>query len=628
MCGIVGFFGPGELADLEKLTNLLAHRGPDGEGYFVDRERGIFLGHRRLAIRDIAGGTQPMRSADGRFVIVYNGELYNDGDLRARLVALGHCFDTKSDTEVLLYALVEWGLECLTDLDGQFAFCFVDKETGESIIARDRFGEKPLFWSTQGNRILFASESNVLGHHPWVKPEIDEESCIRYLLLGYLPPPYSIIKGIQQVRPGHAICFNIGNLERVREVLFARPWDPWPPDFTNVESQRQFGIDVIENAVTSRRVSDVPAGVLLSGGVDSSLVVACAVRSGWRPPTFTIGFATESFDESGDANQLAHQLGLENIVRRLDSWDDNRLLTILQSLDEPLGDPSYIPTYEVFESAASRAKVLLTGDGGDELFFGYEPFRVLNLSERLRELLPNTLIKVMLGVVRRLPRSATYMNKVDVTERFIDGLRYSPIVRLLVWMCTLRSYEWGRFFLVRPNVDSVFGEESAADPGRDNLDSARRLFLGVYLPGSIFSKSDTSAMANGVEARTIFLHPEIVSFALSRRGREELSREFGKRTLRHLARSLGLEAVASRRKHGFALPIADFLRNTSLPAPVIHASMINQDAVNQAWSAARSGSVRHASFLWAALALVNSRAYRVATSRSDESRTMSPTQDV
>lgn len=614
MCGIVGFFGSGDASDLARLTRLLAHRGPDGEGQFIDEHRQIFLGHRRLAIRDISGGGQPMHSLDERFVIVYNGELYNDRQLRQELESLGHKFVSKSDTEVLLHALIEWKAEALARLDGQFALCFVNLESRDVIIARDRFGEKPLFWSKQSDGIIFSSESSVLAQHPWVTPKLDEESCTRYLLLGYLPPPYSILQGVQQVRPGHAVCFNAQRLDDVQEVVFARPWETWQPE-TPGDVEFPFGIDLLREAVASRRVSDVPAGILLSGGVDSSLVAASAVRGDWRPPTFTVGFAQDSFDESSEAAELADQLGLDNDLRMLSSWNDDRVVSILKTLDEPLGDSSYLPTFEVFELAAVQTRVLLTGDGGDELFFGYEPFRAFKFSQIVRRSLPLIMIRIIGQLIRKLPRSARYMNKVDIAERFFDGLPHPSVVRILVWMSTLRTFELGKFFSCSLSFPSMFKDLASVDSAEDDFSAIRRFFLGSYLPGSIFAKSDSGAMANSVEARTIFLHPSIVRYAISRRGHDEITRRFGKRSLRQLAQEIDLRNVAIKKKHGFALPIADILRGTEIAAPQIRLSCINQEAVDHAWDAARNGSVRNASFLWAVLALVNSRSYRLAASR-------------
>lgn len=612
MCGIVGFFGVGHSGDLENLTRLLSHRGPDGEGFYIDDKAGVFVGHRRLAIRDIFAGAQPMVSPDGRFVMVYNGELYNDRELKRALELRGHAFQTESDTEVLLRALIEWRIAILDRIDGQFAFCFVDRETGDVVLARDRFGEKPLFWSMQSGGFLFSSESSVLAQHPWVTPEIDEESCELFLLLGYLPPPHSILKGIQQVRPGHAVRFNFKTRCEVEHLSFARPWDVWADESEAQFDECELDVAHLEQAVSTRRISDVPVGVLLSGGLDSSLVAACAVRTGWEPNSFTIGFGSDSYDESRYAQQTAKRLGIRNRTLILEEWNSERVTQILQTLDEPLGDSSYLPTYEVFNMASEDVKVLLTGDGGDELLFGYEPFRASVLAEKVGKVLPRFLTRTLGSVLRRVPRRSSYMNRIDVAERFLDGLSRNSARRVVLWMCTLRSYEWAKFFRVPPDEQILFRGLDAIGSSGDTLEDIRRFFLSWYLPGSIFAKSDTGAMANGVEARTVYLFPKLVNFAMRQTATQELVRGFGKRSLREVAQKIGMRSVAERKKHGFATPVSDILRVGTFPEPRIQLSSIDQDAVNKAWSAVRSGEVRHAAFLWAAYSLVNCRAYRVA----------------
>ena len=613
MCGIVGFFGEGNSSDLKILTRLLSHRGPDGEGFYLDNQAGVYVGHRRLAIRDIVGGTQPMVSPDGRFVMVYNGEMYNDRELKRALELRGHSFRTESDTEVLMRALIEWRTEILARIDGQFAFCFVDLETGDVLLGRDRFGEKPLFWSMQSDGFLFSSESSVLAQHPWVTPELDEESCEQFLLLGYLPPPHSILKGIQQVRPGHAVRFNFKTPDEVEQFSFARPWDIWVDESEPKCDVRELDVAHLDEAVATRRISDVPVGVLLSGGLDSSLVAACSVRTGWAPNSFTIGFGSDSYDESQDAQQTANRLGIRNRTLILDEWNPERITRVLRTLDEPLGDSSYLPTYEVFNLASEDVKVLLSGDGGDELLFGYEPFRASVLAERVDKVIPKILSRTLGKILWRVPRTLSYMNRIDVAERFFDGFSRKSARRVLLWMCTLRSYEWGKFFQKSPDEQMLFRGLDEIEASGDTLEDIRRFFLSWYLPGSIFAKSDTGAMANGVEARTVYLFPKLVNFAMRRSSDQELNRGLGKRSLREVAQKLGLKSVADRKKHGFALPVADVLRVCSLPQPKIQLSTINQAAVDRAWDAARSGEVRYSAFLWAALSLVNCRAYRVAT---------------
>ena len=613
MCGIVGFFGEGQRVDLERLVDQLIHRGPDGSGFYIDEPAGIYVGHRRLAIRDVAGGAQPMTSHDGRFVLSFNGEIYNDRALRDELVSYGHSFLTASDTEVVLRSMMQWGVAALSQLDGQFAFCFVDREDRRVILARDRFGEKPLFWSITQNGLLFSSESSVLATHPWIVPRLNEENCLRFLLLGYLPAPYSVLEGVHQLRPGHFLEYDLRLAERPTPGCFAQPWSKFP-ESTGTGQQEVFDLDLLARSVSSRRVSDVEVGALLSGGVDSSLVATAAVRSGWQPTTYTMGFPSQSFDETSAAGELAQSLGLVHCVGQMTLANQDEVLRILQSLDEPLADSSYLPTHEVFRLASSNCKVLLTGDGGDELFFGYEPFRAQVISEKLRQFVPSRVSRMLSRLAGRIPRSSSYMNKLDITERFFDGLEFEPSLRIVVWMSTLRTRRWGKFIMDAPDPREFFSDLLDSGSSAEPLEKTRRFFLRNYLPGSIFAKSDTASMANSVEARTVFFHPSIIGYALGRSGSQEITLRHGKRSLRRIAREAGLDAVARRRKHGFAMPLIDVLRELDIEPPRPLLTRLHQEAIDEDWQKLRAGERVDSQFLWALLALVNSRAYRVATS--------------
>lgn len=612
MCGIVGFFGDGQRIDLERLVGQLTHRGPDGSGLYVDEPAGVYVGHRRLAIRDITGGAQPMTSHDDRYILSFNGEIFNDLVLRDELIGLGHRFLTLSDTEVVLRSMIQWGVSALPLLDGQFAFCFVDRQKGRVVLARDRFGEKPLFWSMTQSGLIFSSESSVIATHPWIAPRLHEENCLRFLLLGYLPPPYSILDGVHQLRPGHFLEYDLRRAEQPTSECFAQPWSMFS-ESTGSGKPEVFDPDLLARSVSSRRVSDVEVGVLLSGGVDSSLVTTAAVRSGWRPTTYTMGFPSESFDETSAALELAQSLGLVHRAGQMTLDTSDEILETLRSLDEPLADSSYLPTHEVFRLAASDSKVLLTGDGGDELFFGYEPFRAQIISEKLRRFVPPHISRTLSRLAGGVPRSSSYMNKVDIVERFFDGLEFEPPLRIAIWMSTLRTRRWRRFIMDAPNPREFFSILIDTDGTSEPLEATRKFFLRNYLPGSIFAKSDTASMANSVEARTIFLHPSIVRYALGRRGSEEVDLRHGKKSLRRVAREAGLGAVARRRKHGFAMPLVDVLRRLDIEPPRPLLRRLRQEAIDEEWQKLRAGERVDSPFLWALVALVNSRAYRVAT---------------
>jgi asparagine synthase (glutamine-hydrolysing) len=355
----------------------------------------------------------------------------------------------------------------------------------------------------------------------------------------------------------------------------------------------------------------VPVGVLLSGGVDSSLVALSAARIGWRPETFTIGFEDESYDESRFAAETARELGLNNYQMHMsaESWES--VQDILKLLDEPLGDSSFLPTYSVFKLASSKSKVLLSGDGGDELFFGYEPFRILQLSNVIQRVIPALARRLTSSFLSFLPRTSSYMNRIDIAERLLDGVSYSGVNRVLVWMATLRVREWKRFFPKSGSPEAMFEFSDSLSEIEDFGEAVRRLFLLSYLPGNVLMKSDRASMSNSVEARTIFFHPEIVNFALTQTLGQEMRGGKGKQSLRRIARESGLTKVAARKKHGFALPVAEVLRNPKITAPQIDLPGIEQREVDQEWLKLQAGRPARVQFLWAALSLVNSRAYRL-----------------
>ena len=552
-----------------------------------------------------------MTSHDRRYAIVYNGELYNDVEIRQELESMGHKFVTASDSEVILRALIQWRLDCIPTLDGQFAFCFVDAHSGEVIIARDRFGEKPLFWSQQPGGILFASESSALAQHPLVTPTLDETACTRYLLMGYLPPPYSILSGVEQVRPGFVIHFRAPNLSEIYQRRFAQPWAVKSAIFDQRRSDLE--MDDVRASVVSRQVSDVATGVLLSGGVDSTLVTLGVSGGADAPSTYTLGFESKTFDESSEVRDFVAEFHTDHHQKILGNIPSERIQKILSTLDEPIGDSSYIPTFEVLNFASGDVKVLLTGDGGDELFFGYEIFRAYFFSNWIERFIPQRLAFVVSRALRSLPRSGTYMNLLDVIERFIDGLSCSGRLRVLIWMSTLRTSDWGRFFINKPTKEDIYRDFLECESGDDG-ESLRKLFLETYLPGSVFAKSDTAAMANSVESRAALMSPHIVDFAMNRHACDEVSFLRGKRSLRRLVDEQGQRSVSRRRKHGFAFPISEFLKQSKMPAPWLDLANVDNEAIAKAWDDAKTGKPRNAQFLWAVLALANSRAYRVATS--------------
>ena len=383
MCGLAGFAGPGDRGDLQAMTDALVHRGPDGEGLYVDPDRAVFLGHRRLAVLDIEGGAQPMWDAAGEIGVVYNGEIYNHLELRAELEAQGRRFRSDHcDTEVLLHGYRVWGAELPRRLNGMFAFCVYDRRAGRLFLARDRFGEKPLYHAKlPGGGLAFASELGALARHGRVGRELSARALQKFFAYGFVPAPLSIVEGCEKLPGGCTLTYDLcdGRCEVKRYWRFAlEPERAWVdrPEAELAEELRA----LIVQATRRRLTADVPLGFFLSGGVDSSAVLAAAARS--TPPerlrAFTLGFSEPSFDESDAARRVGAALGIEHAVEVLDlATAKAQALDVLSRLDEPSADASVLPTALLARFARREVTVALTGDGADELFAGYDPFAAL-----------------------------------------------------------------------------------------------------------------------------------------------------------------------------------------------------------------------------------------------------------
>src|SRR4051812_19207879 len=378
MCGLAGFVGTGDRADLAAMSIAVAHRGPDGEGTLVDEEARVFLAHRRLAIIDLSGGDQPMWNEDGEVGVIFNGEIYNHMELRAELQRKGHVFrSTHSDTEVLVHGYEEWGAGLPERLNGMFAFVVYDRKRRRLFLARDRFGEKPLYYAVHRNLFAFASELGALIQHRGVKRDIDIVSLRKYFAYGYIPAPRSLYAHTAKVPGGHHLVFDIdsGTVKVQAYWKFALTPDASLRDEAEpqlVEELRH----LLSQSVKRRLISDVPLGVFLSGGIDSSAALAMAVQ--YLDPssirTFTIGFTEPSFDESFHARRVAQAFGTDHHEEQL-NLDVARDLVpqVLSRLGEPLGDASILPTYLLSRFTRRTVTVALSGDGGDELFAGYDP---------------------------------------------------------------------------------------------------------------------------------------------------------------------------------------------------------------------------------------------------------------
>ena len=574
MCGIAGFTmfrsGPADPdAVLRDMARTLEKRGPDGEGFH--RDGAVALGHRRLSIIDLAGGAQPMATADGRYAVTYNGEIYNYLELRAGLERDGAAFRTASDTEVLLQDWARKGPAALEDFSGMFAFALWDREARTLHLARDRMGIKPLYWTQAAGELVFASELKALLCHPGVARKLDLLSVSKYLTYGYIPAPHTIFEGVFKLEPGTRLEFD-GSVARQ-----ASYWDiPLRDRPVSSRSLDECAADlrvVLRDAVRQHLRADVPVGVFLSGGLDSSLVAALAAAESSRPiRTFSIGFEEASYDESPFAREVARACGTEHREEVLSLRRALDLLPgVLERMDEPLADASILPTSLLAQFAAREVKVVLGGDGGDELFAGYPAFQAHRLVERL-SFLPMAWRDALTRAARHIPVSHRYASLEFLAQQFFKGAGISPEVRLLIWLGCCGNEQRNR--LLSPDAREALRRR---DPFEDVHRYVRQsgliggferiLYLAakLYLQDDILVKVDRASMAHSLEVRVPYLDPAVVEYAAGLPSEYKLRGFTTKYVLKRAARGLVPERIIRRRKAGFMMPVAAWLQRDLRP---------------------------------------------------------------
>ena len=612
MCGIAGFVTRAGDADadpdaLARMLAQVAHRGPDGQGEWrgaLDDPGGawrVALGHRRLAIIDLATGAQPMDNEDGSVVITFNGEIYNFAALRPALERQGHRFKTRSDTETIVHHFEQHGGNGVRDLSGMFAFAIWDARSGRLTLARDRVGIKPLYYAElAGGGIAFASELAAVLAHGGADGTLSPEGLASYFFSDYVHPPHTIVRGVKKLPPGHTVVWERGRLVAPRAfwqvpltagAAVARGAD----DALAEELWRRLG-----EAVEAQLVSDVPVGIFLSGGVDSSCVAALAARRApGRMKAFSIGFDTKTFDESDYARLVAGQLGVEHIVETL---REETLLEVLDPaldrLDEPLGDPSYLPTFLLSRLAARHVKVVVGGDGGDELWAGYPTYRAHryaaiygHVPAPLRALLASQAID-------RLPVDHRYQSLEWKLRRFTQRFDDNRVRRHLRWMSALDlpdlATALGRTGNGAGELDGLAPATLAAhlpDAGGDWLNQILALDFTTYMPGSVLTKVDRASMAHGLEVRPPLLDNQVVDWAFGLSSRYKLRGQRGKYLLKRAARGSVPDEVINRPKKGFAIPLARWLTGPLRPrldalmtdSPIWQLGVLNQSAF-AAWN--------------------------------------------
>ena len=593
------------------MADAIVHRGPDSAGFHTEPEHALYLAFRRLAVIDIAGGQQPMWNEDASVCVLFNGEIYNQAELRAELLALGHVFRTDhSDTEVLVHGYEAWGEGLPARLNGMFAFVVWDRPRRRLFAARDRFGEKPFYYTARSGFFAFASELSALIRHPAVDRTIDPRALQKFFAYGYIPAPNALYRGARKLPGGCSLTLDLADfsLREKRYWRFAIEADEHAPDDRIRELAEELRA-LLDRAVTRRLVSDVPLGVFLSGGIDSSTILALAARH--RPPasldTFTIGFNEASFDESRYAREVATAVGTRHHERILD-FDAARDLAaeVLARLDEPTGDASILPTYVLCAFARETVTVALSGDGGDELFAGYDPFAALAPAAWYDRLVPPPVHLLLRRMTGMLPHATTNMSLDFKLRRALMGLSYPPHVRLPVWMSPLEPARMGALFDAPLPIDELYSEAIEVwDNARakNPVDRTLEFFTNFYLPDDILAKTDRAAMMVSLEARAVFLDNDVVDFCARLPHRYKYRRGVRKYLLRRAADGLVPETVLKRPKKGFGVPLARWLRQMPPARPLSAVPGVRPAWIAERWSAARHGQEDERLLLWSWLSL-------------------------
>ena len=615
MCGIAGLFHPDvpkpvDAERIRRMADSLAHRGPDGSGVWT--APGVGLGHRRLSIIDLETGDQPMLTPDRRLAITYNGEIYNFREVRAELEAEGHRFATASDTEVILAGWRQWGPDCLARFNGMFAFALYDADRDALFLARDRLGVKPLFYATLSDgALIFASELKGLAAHPLLRRAVDPRAVEDFLAYGYVPDDASIVAGVRKLPAGHWLLVRRGQ-------AVPEPVSWWDVDFSNpsdrpMKALEEELVDRLRAAVRSRMVADVPLGAFLSGGVDSSAVVAFMAEAAREAvETCSIGFDRADHDESRYAALVAGRFAANHRSRTVAADDFGLIDRLAEAFDEPFADASAIGTYRVSELAVEKVKVALSGDGADEIFAGYRRHAFFAAEERARRLLPR-LVRRGLGAIGSLypkldwaPRfrrarttlvalgrggAEAYADAVTATSYPIRSSFYTPAFARL---------------LGGHRAETRTLEAMRAAPASDPLSRAQYADLKVWLPGDILTKVDRASMAVSLEAREPLLDHRLVEFAARLPVHARLRRGTGKWLMKRALEDRLPHEILHRPKMGFVTPVGAWFRGPLRreAAAIAHSTAFaelgwfDSEAIAGLASAHLSGRADHGRLLW------------------------------
>ncbi len=581
MCGIAGVAwtseaAPFERSVLQRMIDAIAHRGPDDQGIYASptgQGAGAMLGHRRLSIIDLGGGHQPLSNEDGSIWIAFNGEVYNYRELQPALEKQGHQFRTSSDTETIVHLYEQYGTDCVKYLRGMFAFAIWDQNRRQLFLARDRLGKKPLVYRHDSQRLLFASELKALLQVPGIPRELDRQAVDAYLTYQYVPHPQSILQGFSKLPPAHWALYSNGKLQVERYWQPAYSPAPHPGEFASIEDGRRRLRETLTTAVQLRMRSDVPLGAFLSGGIDSTIIAGLMQSLSSRPvKTFSIGFPVAAFDERSYAREAAQHIGSEHHEQVVEPSALDILPKLIWHYDEPFADSSAIPTMYLSEMTRREVTVSLSGDGGDELFAGYQRYQAVKLGA-WSDCLPRFLRSFLAASIwQKLPASVRQNSKRRRFKRLLSALALEPRRRYLKWVSIFDDER--RAELYSPEFRSSLGSSDPADflfhaytacPDRDFITQTTCADVLTYLPCDILTKVDIASMAYGLEARAPFLDHEVVDLAARFPIEWKIHGRQGKQILIDTFSDLLPKRIQTRAKMGFGVPLDHWFRNELRP---------------------------------------------------------------
>jgi len=574
MCGIAGLYcdaWPAEKeALLRRMADVIAHRGPDEDGFYWDGRVGLAM--RRLSIIDLSTGSQPIFNEDGSIGVVFNGEIYNYRQIREELIRRGHRFLTRSDTESIVHAYEEYGRDCVKQFNGMWAFAIWDSRRQELFLSRDRLGIKPLYYYWDGELFAWGSEIKSILQVPGVKRDLDPFALELFLTYEYIPAPYSIYKWIRKLPPGHSMVFN------GRDVELWPFWDPLRPFRELGPVGYEEGMEelrrLVHDSVRLRLIADVPLGVFLSGGIDSSVVTATMAQEASEPVrSFSIGFHEASYNELHYARLVAQRYSTDHHEAIIEPRAVELVEKLIYHLDEPLGDFSVFPTYLVSHNARQEVKVALSGDGGDELFGGYDTYIADRLARRYLRKVPKPFVRSLLEpLARTLHPTSKKKGLINTFKRFVEGLQYPESLNHVRWMVFLSADDRER--LLSPEVLAERSNEARFQHiwsyfrNASDLDWLNRdIFVDVrtYLVDDILVKVDRMSMATSLEVRVPLLDYRIVELALRMPAPYKIWKGVRKRIFKDAFRQDLPPQILTRGKEGFSIPIKNWIRNELRP---------------------------------------------------------------